>query len=302
LGKTDYLNVTLEELLAPLDLVAVSSAMQESEGINRLTSFDLLEAKDMVLLAADTWLARDLQEFEGVEIEKEYKDGKARLDLVATHRGTMAPFDKTPGGKTIIDWKTTGSPVDTESYKQRIVLDYSWQWKNYASCVPESSLFIYRSISRDAATYRGKGANEKPAVRTREFILEINRGHQEEIDFQWKGVESMRDGLVGFDVWPRNFGRDNCFAYGIECPFYDDCLKNRMPLEPLLVDKFKELSYTKMKLFMLCPERYRRTVLGISTTEDPIEKDSDATAFGSVVHTGLGELWRQAFEKANHCM
>ena len=69
-----------------------------------------------------------------------------------------------------------------------------------------------------------------------------------------------------------------------------------MPLEPLLVDKFKELSYTKMKLFMLCPERYRRTVLGISTTEDPIEKDSDATAFGSVFHAGIAELYRQAFK------
>lgn len=295
MGKTDYLNVTLDDLLAPLDLDLVSKAMSESEGAYRLDNFQMAEAKDLVLLAIDTWLARDLQEFSKVEVEKEYKDGKARLDLVATHRGTMAPFDKSKGGKTIIDWKTSSGPVDNQSYRDWVIMDYSFQWKNYATCVPDATLFIYRSLSRDQGTFRGKGENEKPADLTREFILEIKPGIEEEVKIQFEGVELMRDVLVEFEaaVWPRNMTGDSCFAYGIECPFYDDCLKNRMPLQA--IDKVEPLSYSKMKLFLLCPERYRRTILGISTTEDPIEKDTDYTCFGQVFHTGVAEVWRQAF-------
>lgn len=305
MSKTDYLNISLDSLLAPLDLNLVSQKMEESEGISRLTSFDLIEAKEMVLLAAETWLARDLQEFESIEVEKEYKNGKARLDLVATHRGTMAPFDKTPGGKTIIDWKTTGTPVDSEAYRSRILLDYSMQWKRYCAAEKTATLFIYRALSRDAATYRGKGENQKPAARTKEFILEINSGHEDEVNLHYEGVATMLNSLIAskFIVWPRKMDREACFAYGSECTFYTDCVTNRMPLVSISDDKLKstdmsldldtELSYSKMRLFMLCPERYRRTVLAQDRDK---RLDTDSSSFGTVVHAGLSELWRQAFE------
>ena len=51
----------------------------------------------------------------------------------------------------------------------------------------------------------------------------------------------------------------------------------------------KPLSYSGISTFMLCPEKYRRQ-------QEDGSADSEETIFGSVVHAGLAEAYRQAKE------
>lgn len=301
MNNTSYLSVPLETLLAPIDLTIVNKAMLTSERGSKLSPFEQVEVKELVLLAAETWLARDLQEFESVKVEQSYLDGKAFIDILAVPRGTLAPFNKYANGQVLIDWKTTNSPVDGEAFKNRVLLDYYWQWKLYSSLVENSTLFIYRGISRATENWRVKKGEGSPMIRTKEIILDVTGDQQTEVALQYGGVQEARNSLIlkDLNVWPRSFGDKSCYAFGVECPFYASCTKNRMPLAVPPIPLTEPLSYSKMKLFSLCPERYRRTELSKFYTLEGNEGDEDSTSFGSVFHAGIANLYQQAFEKRN---
>ena len=286
--STAYFDVPLDSLLRSVDLTELNTAIQAVPNANKLSPFDLREVEDSILIAADTWLARDLQAFSSVQTETQFNDGKVIIDLIGVNQGTLAPFNKYPNGtKILIDWKTSAQPVDTETFKRRHI--GSFQWQKYAVCVPDSTLFIYRGLSR-SLDFRKRGDNFEPASRTRELILKVHPGIEAGVINQWSGVLAQRDALINISPWPRN--RDSCYAFGSECPFYASCYADTSPLK--IPELTSNLSYSKMALFLRCPERYRLSVLAEQT--DTTELDEDAgTLAGSVIHAGLANLWEQAF-------
>jgi hypothetical protein len=291
LKSTDYLNVTLDSLLEKINLDEVKSSMLAVHGADKLSPFEFREISDCVLLAADTWLARDLQTFSSIKVEESYNNGKVFIDLIGVNKGGLAPFNKYPDGSLVmIDWKSSANPVDTDTFKKRHLGSY--QWQKYASCEPSTVLFIYRGLSR-SLDFRKKGDNFEPASRTRELILQVHDGIFQDVLSQWSGVAKMRNALITSDMipWPKN--RDSCYDYGYDCPFLKECFANQTALTmPTFSDN---LSYSKMSLFLRCPERYRLTTLAEQTDATEIDEDMTTLA-GSIIHAGLANLWQQSFE------
>lgn len=270
---------------------AVSRAIEETPGFADLEVGDQDECRELVWLAAESWLARDLQEFESVEFEIPLAGGRSRLDMVAVLRGSMAPFDKYAGSKIIVDWKTTALAVDTDSWKQKC--EDSWQWKIYGSLLPEAKLFNYRGLSRERGVWRGRSDDATPARRVRDVMLELNEQLPVEVALQKQGIIGAYNLWIetGLPVWPRNTG--SCFAFNQKCPYKTECDTNTMPLGIDGLDKRTDLSYSRMNVIMLCPERARRNAL--YEIQDITEKDSDATVLGQAFHEGVAKLWEEAF-------
>lgn len=293
MSRSAYLTADLETLLRGVDFDKVNTAISETPGFTELDGPDQDEVLELTWLGTETWLARDLQEFESVEVEIPLAGGRSRLDLVGRLTGSMAPFDKyPPGSKMIVDWKTTGQAVDTDAWRDRCV--DSWQWKIYGSLIPQAVLFNYRGLSRERGTWRGRGDDAVPARRTREILLELNSGLATEVAIQKAGVIGQYNMLIDLElpVWPRNTG--SCWAYNQKCPYKDDCDTNSMPQGGAL-DKRDDMSYSRMGVLLLCPERARRNAL--REAEDIIEKDADSTVIGTAVHNGLAAIWEEAFKQ-----
>lgn len=290
MSRSAYLSVNLEDILKDVDIEAVSRAIEETPGFDGLAVEDQDECRELVWLAAESWLARDLQEFESVEFEIPLAGGRSRLDMVAVLRGSMAPFDKYAGSKIIVDWKTTALAVDTDSWKQKC--EDSWQWKIYGSLLPEAKLFNYRGLSRERGTWRGS-VDAVPARRVRDVLLELNPHLAAEVAIQKQGVIGAYNLWIetGLPVWPRNTG--SCWAFNQRCPHKSDCDANTMPLGVEGLDRREDLSYSRMGVVLLCPERARRNAL--LEAEDISEKDSDATILGTAFHAGAAKLWEEAF-------
>ena len=109
---TDYLKTPLDSLLETIDFTKIYDELYKIPGA--VTSGELwAETHELILLALETWLARDVQEFTNVKIETPYNEGKIIIDLEADCRGTIAPFKKYNNCKILLDWKTTQSPSDT---------------------------------------------------------------------------------------------------------------------------------------------------------------------------------------------
>jgi hypothetical protein len=291
MSKSAYLNVDLEEILKDIDLAAVTAAIETTPGFSTLEVADQDECRELVWLAAESWLARDLQEFESVEFEIPLAGGRSRLDMVAVMRGSMAPFDKYVGHKIIVDWKTTALAVDTDSWKQKC--EDSWQWKIYGSLLPEAKLFNYRGLSRERGTWRGRTDEAVPARRVRDILLKLNDALPTEVALQKAGIIGAYNLWIenGLQVWPRNTG--SCFAFNQRCPYKSDCDANTMPLGIAGIDKRDDMSYSRMNNVLLCPERARRNAL--LEAQDITEKDSDSTVIGTAFHEGVAKLWEEAF-------
>lgn len=289
--KTAYLETNLDLALREVDFDKVHYEIEKVPGYDDLGAAERAEVKELVWLAADTWLAHDLQEFDDIEVEIPLADGKAIIDLRARMRGTMQPYASFAGAQIIIDWKTTNSNVDTDEWRNRC-LD-SWQWKIYLSLSPEAKIFNYRGISRLRGSLRTtQGENAREACLTRNVMLESNDGLVEEVREQKRGVIAMYNSLVDANllVWPRN--TKSCYAFGKRCPFKRDCDSNQMPLG-VTTERAEDLSHSRMDALMLCPERLRRTKL--VNIEDLTQDSSDATTVGGAFHAGVAALWAEAF-------
>jgi len=295
MSKSSYLTADLDYILKDCDLDKVRHTIEATPGYAELPFPDQQEVSELCWLAAESFLARDLQEFSQIRVEEKAGNGRAIIDLQGLISGTLAPYTEHVGHWDIIDWKTTSMPVDTDQWRRKC-LD-SWQWKFYGALRPEAKFFTYRGISRERAI-RTEGEGWGEAQRVREVRLELNDGLPYEVAMQKAGVLGSYNALIKLTaggeipVWPRNT-KTGCYAYGIKCPFKNDCDTNSMPLGGLGLEPLDDISYSRMENFMLCPERARRTKL--AELEDLERRESDATTVGVAFHAGIAELYIQAF-------
>ena len=277
--------MTFPELWSSLDQTRIAAEVYSPD----MNDVDLAEARDCVYQACAAWLERDLATFVITGVEEAYQDDKfkcvfdlrGQLKLEQTHK-SFKPYG---GERFIIDWKTTNSPLDAR-WAERLLA--SWQWRLYAMLPPTPILFMYRGIRRPS------NLEEQSKIWLREQILEVPSGNAEESAEFLRLMHAKRDFLVngGELVWPRNMPTA-CFAYNRTCPFFEDCNHYTMPRKQLI--ETGPLSYSSIMLLQGCEEKFRRLrLLRQEGAEDGEETDS--TRFGSAVHRGLAEVYRQAFK------
>ena len=220
----DYLSTDTGEILREIGIDKINEELYNLPGAQNLSGEDCREICELIWLACDSFLARDLQEFYEIECEKPYGEGRAFLDIVARCRGTIEPFKTIKDSIVIIDWKTTSSPVDTDSWRTRCMRSY--QWREYKFREPQAKLFIYRGLSR-SIDWRKKGEGGEPAKRVREVPLYLPDAIIPDVAYRNETIEAMRGALATYEVWPKN--TQSCDDFGYTCPFLKDCENNTMP-------------------------------------------------------------------------
>lgn len=270
-----------EEYFERLDHEKIAAAIIGPPGSPKIADYDFDQAKLMIWSAGEKYLTRDLYDMEITGIEEPYEDTLAFTwgsqtfrgikDLKGILRGKLNVTKRFAGKKVVIDWKTTGSTLDT-TWDERL-LD-SWQWKKYLY-FDGADVMLYRGLNRDG--------------KTRELIIERPAGLAEDVRVQLEGITLQRNALVasGLEIYPRRMP-SACGAYGRECSNWTDCRNNTMPRQALASNG--TFSYSSMDLFGLCPEKYRRSKISDKTD------DTEESIFGTAVHRGLAELYQQSKE------
>jgi hypothetical protein len=281
-----------------LDIGRVNKEILNVEG--PAYSFDLEEANDVVFVAAHRWLLEDLTALAVTETERLYVQNgfKFILDLQGTFTGegsktfqhdarkyNDANMDRFQGKRFVADWKSTKSELDT-MWQERLV--DSWQWRDYLA-ETGADIFVYRGIKR--RTRIGD------SVETREFY--IDRSVQPDLEELHRinvlSTTVQRDALVqlGQVPWPQN-RPGGCRAFGRECQYKPDCDSGLKFLPTGALTPNRELSYSRIQSFKLCPERYRRDLLA---KQDGLEEEvaGPDAEFGLAIHRGLAEVYRQAY-------
>jgi len=268
--------MTFDELKERIDFEAVAKAVLG--GLDKFPEGEFEDAKRIVWALCENYLARDVREFALEEPEQKLlitglpnqtAPIKGYLDLHGHLRGTCKPFVAYAGEAFVLDWKTTGGSLDTQ-WKNRLM--DSWQWRIYAH-MTGAAMAIYRGVNREEET--------------REVIIEVPQTNSAEVREYCEGGLGMRGALVqaGLTVWPRVMKKHSCEAFGRECPFWDDCRDYTMPRQSL---PDKEMSFTQFERFFLCPEFHRRLIL------EPEADGGEESFFGTAVHRGMAEVYRQA--------
>lgn len=291
---------SFEAYIDQIDLKKVAETILASKS-RPLNNSDFEDAKQIVWEAAERWLIHDLVDLQLDGIEVEYdtfvelpvgpfhttkRRIKGALDLRGTIRGRLTDTMRHAGKRVAYDWKTAVT---------RTTLDSDWkdkhrdshQWEIYSLLEP-LQVFSYRCMTRPVQKSPDKPPKCEMADITIEVPADLNG-----VDNYLAGIFVQRQALMegGFTSWPTN--RPNaCGSFGRDCPYINECPGDKGP-----IPADKSLSYSSAKLFQLCPERYRRHVRDALVEGAEDLEESDATAFGSAVHRGLAELWKQAFEK-----
>lgn len=274
---------SFEHYLSQIDLEAVADAILGPplvSGRLQMADYEFASAKELVYLAAETWLQRDVHDLAISGIETEYiktlpqtgaQKWKMILDLQGTLNGKLNVSKKYAGKKAVIDWKTSSGQLD-KVWENRLLS--SWQWRMYLYFT-DADLMIYRGLNREG--------------KTRELWIDRPANLEEDLIPQLQGVMAQRAALVasGLEVWPRKMPMA-CGSYGRECPYIEDCNALTMPRALIPIDK--TLSYSGMDKLLTCPERYRRSVIEDRSSSESTEESN----FGVRVHAGLAELWGQA--------
>lgn len=242
------------------------------------------DALDLVESALIRWAEADLRNYEILDIEKEFLHeglclkGVADLVLRVRHDARDAVLREHAGELVVVDWKTTANHLDAR-WKEYHAL--SWQWRYYAAAMG-ARIFLYRGIS----FYRTpQGQNE-----TREFGFVVPDGNYDQVERQLRGLLTQIDALREISPWPRAMDYSACHAFGRDCEFLSLC-RSGDPGPSTIPEKFLYLTYTKTRLFHVCPERFRLTVL----TEEDAASD-EALAVGKLFHYGIQaayEIFRQ---------
>lgn len=263
-------------------------------------SFDEDAARECVYFAAHRWLERDLEAFRVESLEETniidgFKfvtdmrgawtgKGSAKVQEGKSYRPRN--FSTLANKKFILDWKTTKSTLDSD-WQDRYI--DSWQWRHYLA-FSGAETFIYRGIRRRSQI--------NGDLETKEIIIHASedpnliRASQNQI----KQIKGNRDNLIqlGITPWPMN-KPGACHKYGYDCPYINDCWAGNP--DDRVLDKDHPVSYSRMEDFMLCPERFRRNALASRDAIEGEEQDiSESSNFGSAVHRGLQEVYKQAFK------
>ena len=265
-----------DDIFVKLDLTKVQSEINDIEaGQSAMPDYERQDVRELVLIAAARWLPTDLIEWDLKAVEENFEVCGFRgiTDLRGVHRGLFNAFKDHKGSKFLGDWKTTKGALDADwaaRYK------YSWQWKLYALGNPGTKLFTYRGVSRDGST--------------REIIIEIPAGVEDEAQRYLDQVRAMRGTLENQAPWPRKMP-GSCRAYGRDCEFIDSCQENQ--IRSGNVDFIKPLSYSGTETFLLCPEKHRLSQISGHGEDDEV------LAFGKAFHRGIAEVYRQAFAEVD---
>lgn len=258
-----------------------------------ITECDFEDAKAMVYDVAGRWLLRDLEDFNidsknGIEHLFEWEvDNKPFLKGYLDIFGEVAqppgsnPFAEFAGLPFSVDWKTSNRDLN-DVWAARYL--NSWQWRLYAAA-RDLKLFIYRGIKRP------QKVGEKTAFR--EIPIAVPSYNFEECMLYVAALLASRQALVDgrFEIWPQS-RPDACKAYNRDCPFLDDCDQFTMPRAAI---GEKVMSYSSLKDFARCPEYHRRAELQKLAALEDADAISGAEAnFGTLVHSGVAEVYRQA--------
>ncbi len=270
-----------EDYFNQLDHEKIAAAILGPEGTPKMADYDLSDAKSIIWAAGEKFLPRDLYDMQITGIEEQYQEKldfswgsqvfRGIKDLKGVLNGRLNVTKKFAGKKVVIDWKTTGSTLDT-TWDERLM--DSWQWRKYLY-FDQADVMIYRGLNRDG--------------KTRELIIERPPDLEEQVLIQLEGVSLQRNALVkaGLTVYPRKMP-GACGAFGRECPHWTACRTGTMRKQALSEDE--TFSYSSMDLFMLCPEKYRNSRLFKG------EDDTEESIFGVRVHAGLAEMYSQSKE------
>jgi hypothetical protein len=274
--------LTLNDIWSSLDLDRIYNAIVTNDANERsLTDFQVKDVKSMLLTATERWLLRDLSEFYDVKLEKlteipfvemdplnppvTFPRAKGYVDIV-THR-----YKKDVPQRIIIDWKTTSRKTLDAEWKDRLA--QSWQGRFYLFSETADEMH-FRGVKYDGVTA--------------EVILPWRSSYEWEVPLQLEGIWAQIQALKPFPVYPRSMPKA-CGAFGRECPRLMDCKLGTMPQG---VPRHRDLSYSTVEKFLLCPERFRRDNL----EEDGKEGGSEESSTGSGFHRGIAEIYRQVFK------
>lgn len=252
--------------------------VEEIEKDDNLDSSTFTDIKSCVWILGFKYVERDYEELEIIAVEREFNDPlcAGTIDLIGR---IVKPIflPSTSLGKTIIfDWKTTGKQDLDTIWKNYYIP--SWQWKIY-SAFNNAQLFEYRGISKSSGE-------------TKEILLDVPKNNAYNVNQYLTQLEGMKVGLYNEYPWPQHMPYA-CTAYGKECQFYKDCLdQNYEDGQP---DNLP-FHYTSSETFLLCPEKFRREqLLEQKNGRDKI--GSEETRFGSAVHRGMAEIYKQLMER-----
>lgn len=283
LGLSRSESAELAELLSGVDLASIALSLEEQHASPK---FVLDEAKECIWQAVETWLLHDYKNLKIEGIEERLESGllKGYVDLRGTITATSGPLSELSGKKFVLDWKTAGR-LDAV---WKIRLKLSWQWRIYCY-LAGASVFVYRGISR--------------AGDVSELILPVPPDNSAQVVEHVKRLERMRESLGDpRERWPRSLSQSACFSFGSPCAYLDFCTGKQesvqydpeafarvFPHNGGTGPQYPLWSYSTAGTFLACPERYRLNLLLGQ------EEDTEAQAFGSFVHFGLAEIWRQVF-------
>jgi len=139
---------------------------------------------------------------------------------------------------------------------------------------------MYRGIQRPSTSH---GVNFREVILTADDA--VKQGAKQTVTTVGGQILHLIEQKIA--PWPRTMP-SHCFDYNRECVYLNDCdMEYIVPGNP----EVRELSYTRIKEFMACPELYRRSIL-----EKDDETDTEATVFGKAVHAGLAEVYKQCIK------
>lgn len=253
-----------KEYLEQLDLPAVSAAIRDTP--TNIAVFDFDALGEMVVAAAERWLARDVEEYFITGVETYFQD----KDLNTHGIVDLTLVRKSDDKVRICDWKTTKNANFDLTWVNRY--RDSMQWKQYmVSWVADE--FEYRGVNREASTK----------------VLEIDDIPTNLIDIvysHYSGIATQQNALAPLDVYPRHMP-EACFKFGRMCEYIGDCRNHTMPR---FLTAPQTMSYSRTEQFQRCPEQYRRD-RGEKLIE--IEPNYDAE-IGNCFHRGIAEVYRQS--------
>jgi hypothetical protein len=248
--------------------------------VANLLDFEQAEVAALVYDAANLFLPADMDA--GIHtIENRWEKSLDGFQHYGTSDIELGAIPELRG----CDWKTTKSAdADWESNMRR-----SWQWRIYAWARGYTH-FQYRGIERLPSSWlRDSSGNvvslSNHKTRIRVFTIEIPPDNAERVERYLRGLNGSRAALAPLEIWPQN--SKSCNAFGRPCPYYGDCWgRGNMKPSPLWTPP---LNNSGADLFLMCPERYRRSIVDGGSDEG-----NEATIFGTEVHAWLAAIWTAA--------
>jgi hypothetical protein len=261
-----------------VDYLAVIEDAARRVAEDGLLESDAEDVVSMLGAACNTWFWQDVKQARVLQVEEKFT-----LPLPGSWwqvYGTPDLLLEIDGRLVLRDWKTVGK-ID-EEVKERY--RRSWQKKIYCWATGAEQ-FIYCLIKKPEARDPTIGLEVAEVV----YTVENRRKLEEEVERYLQRVTAMIEAQQ-----PRNLLDDGpwlthsphaCNAYGRPCPRQKTCPAfGNLP--PAGNPRIVELNNSGAESFLLCPERYRQSLI----LKDDLES-SGATRLGSSFHLAMSRVY-----------